>query len=424
MEIIVVGAGIAGLTTAISLRRSGHKVHIFERRPIATEFGAGVSVGYSCSKVLESYGFDFKRWNVNPMTSMKVINGTTLDEMADISQRRQRPNSGYYGHRVDLQQGLLDLATRADYTGTPATITYNAPVASYDPIAGSITLEDSTTHTADLIIAADGLHSLAPSYIVPSPPPLRNTSTTNIRFMLPTSSIPPSSPLAPILQPGQFTFLTHPSFKRYLASGSVRNGTLQNFGLYEHGDQALSDEKGGDDAQTRFQCDRASLQRELGGFHDSILALAEQTEDVLSVWRLRDRDPLPTWRKGRLVAVGDAAHPMLTSQGSGAGMCIEDAYALGEALKGVSGYDEKVVEERLGVWERLRWPRVTVIQLLSRPLFYENPVEVMMDKILEYVKKEDLPELTGIGGHRKWVDGYDILAESRKAMGGLAVGML
>jgi salicylate hydroxylase len=89
-------------------------------------------------------------------------------------------------------------------------------------------------------------------------------------------------------------------------------------------------------------------------------------EDI-GLWQLRDIDPLPTWFRGRLILIGDAAHAMLPTQGQGASQAIEDAEALGAFFGDVDrkpSVDE--VEERIGKVFRCRYDRATLIQGYSR----------------------------------------------------------
>lgn len=104
------------------------------------------------------------------------------------------------------------------------------------------------------------------------------------------------------------------------------------------------------------------LQRE--DFDDSVQEIVRCSDEKnMYLWKIGDRDPLPKLQSGRLVVIGDAAHPHRPDHGQGASQAIEDAGALG-VLMGKASVPE--VPERLRLWEALRKPRVGVTQLCSR----------------------------------------------------------
>ncbi|UPK98339.1 hypothetical protein LCI18_009274 [Fusarium solani-melongenae] len=104
----------------------------------------------------------------------------------------------------------------------------------------------------------------------------------------------------------------------------------------------------------------------------------KRAED-LKLWRLLYRDLIDVLTRGKVVLIGDAAHPCLPRQGQGGGMAIEDAGALGVLLSHVQAADE--IEERLALFQKLRSDRVFAMQLFSRVPQQE------VDKIADQVKK-------------------------------------
>ena len=77
--------------------------------------------------------------------------------------------------------------------------------------------------------------------------------------------------------------------------------------------------------------DPDALRREFAGWDPRIGSLLQQVQTTFR-WALYDREPLPTWTKGRLTLLGDAAHPMLPHLGQGANQSIEDGMALATIL--------------------------------------------------------------------------------------------
>lgn len=110
--------------------------------------------------------------------------------------------------------------------------------------------------------------------------------------------------------------------------------------------------------------DRNFLIDYLSAFPPAFHGLASKTDDVLSLWQIAERDPLTSFHRGKLVLLGDAAHPMQTGQGQGAAHAIEDAAVLGEVLSDLQ--DKSEIDQRLELYSRLRVNRCARAQVLSR----------------------------------------------------------
>ena len=104
------------------------------------------------------------------------------------------------------------------------------------------------------------------------------------------------------------------------------------------------------------------LRREFQGWDPRIGEVLKQVDHTFR-WALYDREPLPTWTRGRLTLLGDAAHPMLPHLGQGANQSIEDGMALAEIL---AQADAAAVPASLLAYERLRRERVAEVQLGAR----------------------------------------------------------
>ncbi len=420
LDTIVVGSGIAGLCTAIGLRRAGHHVRLFERASTATAFGAGVVIGYNASKVLTSWGLDYDKYHINVAETFIMMKGDTFEEMASFDPGLYEKLAGgsrqYYAHRIDLQQALLNLATRQDAPGPPIEIHYSADVVSYDSEAGSIKLKDGSTYAADLVVAADGVHSLAPHHLLganSSAYDNSHTGTTIIRFMLPSEAImsdPKTAHL--ILSHGQFTWFVHPDRNRWLLQYPVRDNTEINYGMYS---RVTSNEQITEQV-SRFKGNRESLRHELEGFHPDIGRLADKTSEILPVWKLAEKPPLPTWYKERLVVLGDAAHPMLPNQGQGAGMCIEDAGALGILLSNMPDKSKSSITRRLELFFRLRHPRASAVQLISHCPYFEDAVGIMWEELVKVMRPEELPRTNDRSNIREWLFAYNVNVEAEKVL--------
>ncbi|KAM0097284.1 hypothetical protein ACP6JE_008201 [Aspergillus fumigatus] len=161
LNILLVGAGLGGLATAIALTQAGHKVTIYEQTPMLGEVGAGIQIPSNSTRILFKLGLEpylkpyvtepesisFRRWQ-----NGAVIGKTRL--LPDFIDNFQAPY--YVIHRADFHSALC---RKANDMGID--IRLGARVVDYDPVLGSITLKDGTSHRGDLVVAADGIKSVA-----------------------------------------------------------------------------------------------------------------------------------------------------------------------------------------------------------------------------------------------------------------------
>lgn len=156
LNIILVGAGLGGLATAIALTQGGHKVTVYEQAPELGEVGAGIQIPSNSTRLLFKLGLKpyllpyvrdmedifFRRWQ-----NGKVIGRTKL--APDFVENFGAPY--YVIHRAHFHSALCQ---RAYDLGIE--IKLGAQAVDFNALAGSVTLSDGTIHTADLVIAADG----------------------------------------------------------------------------------------------------------------------------------------------------------------------------------------------------------------------------------------------------------------------------
>lgn len=133
--------------------------------------------------------------------------------------------------------------------------------------------------------------------------------------------------------------------------------------------------------------------KEMEGFHPAFLKVAEMANDVLPLWRCATREPLPTLSKGRMVVIGDAAHPVMPHLGMGAVSAIEDAGALKVLFSNLpeSGEIAPLVEQRLALFSKLRVGRVAAYKYWSDVPHFGNAVEEQRERVEQFVDPADLP---------------------------------
>ena len=198
--------------------------------------------------------------------------------------------------------------------------------------------------TADVLVGADGIHSAVHAALFGEEAPAF-AGCVAYRGLVPAERIADLG-----LELGNQSWVGPGGhFVHYFVS----RGRLLNFvGWTEH-----------DEWNREDWTDRATVARALAafaGWHEQVRTIIAEAETCF-IWALFDRDPLPRWSVGRTTLLGDACHPMYPFMGQGAAMAIEDGAALAACLRAISNPAEALLQ-----YERLRLPRVTRLQAMSR----------------------------------------------------------
>ncbi|KAL2867850.1 putative salicylate hydroxylase [Aspergillus lucknowensis] len=406
MNVIVVGGGIAGLSAAIGLRRAGHRVKVFERSSFLREVGAAINVCPNASRILLQWGFNTDLARLVPACRQIVAPGASLKPLVEVdcSQFPQTYGASFFfAHRVDLHSELRRLAT-APGPGVPVEIALRSEVVGYDTEEGSVTLSDGSLHHADLIVAADGVHTAAIHKIIGHAVPAAPTGSAAFRFLIPTEVLREDPQIAKFLEDGVMRVLVAGDLRR-LVWYPCANNTVQNFvGIHSYNP---------DNASEREDWDRdASVDDLLAHYHDfhpAIIAILKKATSIKR-WPLLYRDPIPTWTRGRLVLIGDAAHPMLPHQGQGGAQAIEDAGALSEVFADLATPTEEEIRHRLELFEKLRLNRASAIQIFSNA--GQDESWKIREQAQRYLPKgAEVP--SSPGEFMKHNFGYDVLHEAR-----------
>jgi len=345
MRVLVVGAGIGGLTAALALHQAGIDVHVYEQAAVLREVGAGLAVGPNAVRVLHRLGLaDALRavgvaslsWDFRDWQSGDVLGRVPLADVAPV-----RWGAPFYNiHRADLHDVLR--AALGDQH-----ITLGARCVSVEQHGSEVTIRfaDGRHATGDLLIGADGIHSVVREYVAD---PARPTWWRQIAWRgLAPAAIGHEVGLETrqhlFLGP-RVMFVTY-----YVSSGRLVNwiGCTPSDGWREESWSARGDR---DEALALFE-----------GWHPEVRALIAGTEAVFK-WALFDRPPLETWTRGRVTLLGDAAHPMLPFMGQGAAQSIEDALVLAHCLAA----DRDDPQRAIGAYAARRRERTAALQAASR----------------------------------------------------------
>ncbi|KAK3373149.1 hypothetical protein B0T24DRAFT_250949 [Lasiosphaeria ovina] len=367
LNVIIVGAGIAGLSAAISLRRAGHRVQVYERSGLDNEVGAAINVPPNAARVLLAWGLDPVAARFVQAQGILAAAGATLAQL-DLTPLGDWVAAVYgaplfFAHRVDLHEALEALAAGRDGPGEPAVVHLESHVVAYNPEAPSITLADGTTVAGDVVVAADGIHSIGAEVVLGRPNPAQPQALYNgcFRFLVTAAALDADADTRLWndggCRNGRMSIYMNGAKGNRLVSYPCRDHEVWNFvGIFHDDELAWATEE-----DWHAPVDKSHLLAAFPDFHPSLRAVLNKATDVKR-WPLLYRAPVASWTRGKMVMIGDAAHPMLPHQGQGGAQGIEDGIALGIALCGATPGD---LQQRLGVFEAARLHRASAIQVMS-----------------------------------------------------------
>jgi len=370
MRVGIVGAGIGGVALARALHQRGIEAHLFERAAAFGEIGAGVQMTPNAAKVLKALGVGEGLARIGFLPNAMV--GRNWDDARELFRTPLREvcprlfgADFWHVHRADLHailcEGLPAERVRFNVSCTGVTQRGDRAVAHFN---------DGTEFEADLIVGADGIHSVVRDATW-GRSDARFTGHMCWRALVPVAQHP-----LPFVSPDASFWMGPKAHPTWVAESWTEPSTREELlGAYE-------------------------------GWHENIVKLFERTDkQQIFKWGLFDRDPMDRWSKGRVTLLGDAAHPMLPFLSQGAAMAIEDAYVLAAALSHF-GADTNAA---LDAYEAERRPRTARVQLEARErgrtYHLASPEEQKQRDLAFQQAQAQNPNAVGIKA--EWVYEYD-----------------
>jgi 2-polyprenyl-6-methoxyphenol hydroxylase-like FAD-dependent oxidoreductase len=332
LNVLIIGAGIGGLSAAIALKRAGHQVKLIDKDPAWSVYGVGIiqqsnvvramdQLGVLDAFIDASCGFD--------AVEIFIPDGTLVARVPSPRLVEGRPANVGIGRRA-LQKVLGDSAT-----GLGAELKLGMTVTSLqdDGVKVLANFSDGSVGEFDLVVGADGVYSQTREMILPGAEKPEFTGQSVWRYNFPRPADmdalqvfngPIGTGLVPMDKTTMYIFVTTPE---------AENPRFPKAGMAER------------------------MRARIANCAPRIRELASQiTEDEGVVYRpLEAMLVSGPWHKGRVALLGDAVHATTPHLGQGAGMAIEDAIVLAEELAKTADVEHALVAYRERRFERCRY---------------------------------------------------------------------
>ncbi|WP_416403562.1 FAD-dependent oxidoreductase [Arthrobacter sp. LFS091] len=352
-DVLVVGGGMAGLAGALALRENGANVTLVERAPEFGEVGAGLQMAPNASRVLKRWGLLEKALEIGVQPKHLVfrdaVTGEELTRQSLRGEFEERYGAPYVViHRSDLHRVLLEGCEAAG-----VKLVNDVMVDSVETVNGRgvVRTAGGVDYEADVVIGADGLKStLRP--LVASDEPV-SSAYVAYRGTVPITAETPATDLEDVV--------VYLGPDCHLVQYPLRKGELLNTVAvfkspsFERGEEQYG---GVDELQAAYKDCVPAVQAALANLGTSIR------------WPMYDRDPIENWVAGRMVLMGDAAHPMLQYLAQGACQALEDAAVLQDVSAGTvftaDGANPSAWDDAIAEFNKVRAARTARVQRTAR----------------------------------------------------------
>jgi 2-polyprenyl-6-methoxyphenol hydroxylase-like FAD-dependent oxidoreductase len=393
MKAMIIGGGIGGLTAALMLHKRGIQATVFEQASEVREVGVGINTLPHAIAELAELG-------LLPILDSVAIRTHELLYMNRFGQTVWREPRGMHAgfkvpqfsiHRGRLQKLLYDAVV--ERLGKDAVRT-GRRLLGFIEDEGGVTAhfadsrwgEQGESMRGDVMIGADGIHSLVREHFYPNQ---GSPSWNGIKMWRGAIEWPRFLDGDSMIIAGgmQAKLVLYP-----IAEGSTPNTRLTNWVVNVRiGDPAKPPQRETWSRNGRFE-DVLPFARRFSVPGVDVIAMIKQT---LAFWEypMCDRDPLPRWTHGRVTLMGDAAHPMYPVGSNGASQAILDARSLADALA-----QAEHPRHGLAVYEADRLPKTAEISTLNRlggPERVIDAVEALapngfddVERVLSYTRRE------------------------------------
>ena len=405
MNVIIVGAGIGGLTLALFLQRAGIACRVYDGAPQMLPLGVGINILPHASRAFAELGIDAALARVSILTREAVFFNRfgQLIYREPLGRHAGYEHPQFSVHRGELQQVLLDavverLGADAVVTGCKCVAIEEDQHGAIAQFQSSVTGESLPAQRADLVVGCDGLHSTVRKLLHPRDgPPLYS----GVNMWRGVTVWPPILSGASMIRAGWLKtgkMVIYPIRDNVDGRGRQLVNWVAELETPRHAHRDWNRTGNVDDFIGAFEA-----------WHFDWLdvpQLIRHAETILE-FPMVDQDPLPWWSRGRVTLLGDAAHPMYPRGSNGAGQAILDARALAAALR-----SHPNPADALKSYEAERLPFTAEVVRMNR----RNPPDAILREVFErtgdkpFARVEDViseDELVALSEGYKRVAGFD-----------------
>ena len=401
---MIVGGGIGGLVTALKLHRAGISVKVFESVETIKALGVGINLLPHSVRVLTELGLA-EELEQTGLPTAELIYVNKFGQK--IWQEDRGINAGYKWPQYSIHRGRLQmllLKAVKDQLGEEAVLTGHH-LTSFenegDGVAAHFenkkTGESLGTYRADIMIAADGIHSVVRKFFYPNEGLPKYSGRILWRGI--TEATPYLTGRSMIMAGYQDQkFVAYPICPDTAAQGS----SLVNW-IAELNVDTMPDR-----ADWNKEIDKEKFAPAFKNWDFGWLNVPKIIEEAEAVYEfpMVDRDPVPQWTFGRITLLGDAAHPMYPIGSNGASQAILDADALGQVIA-----EQQDAETTLKAYEALRREATANIVLTNRQNGPEAVMQIVEDRAPNGFENLDdvvsYEELEEIANRYKKIAGFD-----------------
>lgn len=403
-DVAIIGAGIGGLTLALALDRVGIRARVFEAAPELLPLGVGLNLLPHAVRALSSLGLE-RRIVAAGIETREYVFYTRAGQLVYTEPRGR--HAGYDWPQVSIHRGDLHavlLAAVSERLGPKAvSLDHKCVAVDQTDTEAVVGFENGREARAAVVIACDGIHSVARSTFHPEAAGMRYEGTTQYRGV---------TRWRPFLSGASMAYLGTNALGK-LVVYPIRND------IDGRGTQLINwviEVDAPDKHISRDWNRKADVDDFIAGFLNctfdwlDIPAMLRAADEIYE-YPMVDQDPLPFWTKGRITLLGDAAHPMMPRGSNGAAQAILDAITLAGLL--ASSADPR---EALKAYEAERLPATSGVVLANRGM---SP-DAILNVIEERTHGRPFEKIEDVISHAELVDWQ----ERYKAVAGFTASSL